>query len=74
MPILILHGDDDTNTPVADSLALAALGPSVEVRVLSGADHFFCVNGRRLEVEAMAAEWIYNQRQSYRTEKPTSLE
>ena len=58
LPILILHGGCDTNTPVADSIAFARLCPSAEVRVLHGADHVFYVNGRRLAVEAMVAAWI----------------
>ena len=40
VPLLLIHGADDTTVPVADGARLAALaGPSAEHWVVSGADH-----------------------------------
>lgn len=39
-PVRVVHGADDDVVPVADSRALAAAHPFVDLRVVEGADHF----------------------------------
>ena len=41
----VVHGSDDDVVPLANSRALAAAHPFVDLRVVEGADHFF--EGRR---------------------------
>ena len=40
VPILIIHGSDDKQVPVAHAQRLAAANPAARVEVIEGADHF----------------------------------
>jgi pimeloyl-ACP methyl ester carboxylesterase len=41
VPVLLVHGNRDTSVPPEESESLAAVGPTVRLVVLAGADHRF---------------------------------
>ena len=44
LPVLLVWGDDDTETPVADGYTMKELIPGSRLEVLSGAGHFAFLN------------------------------
>jgi putative redox protein len=58
-PLLLVHGADDEEVPVADGRILAeAAGPSAELRVLQGAGHRLRADPRAV---ALLAGWLERQ-------------
>lgn len=65
-PLLLLHGDSDTNVPTAESInlynALKVLGREVELVTFTGEDHFILEPERRIRwtesIFAWFARWL----------------
>ena len=58
-PVLVVHGADDEEVPLADSRLLAdAAGPGVELHVLAGAGHRLRADPRAI---ALLVGWLERQ-------------
>ncbi len=58
-PVLLVHGADDEEVPVADGRVLAeAAGPGAELRILAGAGHRLRADPRAV---ALLAGWLERQ-------------
>ena len=61
-PLLLLHGDSDTNVPTAESLnlytALKILGREVELILFTGQDHFISEPERRIKWTHSIMAWF----------------
>ncbi len=68
-PLLLLHGDSDTNVPTAESInmynALKVLGREVELITFTGEDHFILEPERRIRwtesIFAWFARWLKDE-------------
>ncbi len=58
-PLLVMHGDDDEEVPVAEARALAAAHGSAELRIISGAGHRLRHDPRAV---AILLGWLDRQR------------
>lgn len=70
-PLLLLHGTDDTNVPVGESIqlynALKILGKPVELITVDGENHFISDYGKRVQwhnaIMAWFARWLQDSPQ-----------
>jgi pimeloyl-ACP methyl ester carboxylesterase len=56
--VLLLHGTEDTNTPLDHSLAISRIAKGSVTVFIPGADHFFGTAKGRIGVESIAASWL----------------
>lgn len=68
-PLLVLHGDKDDLTPMADGQAVAAAHGSAELRIISGAGHELRHDPRAV---AVFLGWLQRQRIASETERGLS--
>ena len=58
LPVLVVHGDRDSNTPLWHGKTITQRFPRAQLQVVSGADHLFRVCGGRYPIEVDVASWF----------------
>ncbi len=79
-PLLLLHGSDDTNVPLGESLqlwvGLKILGKPVEMVQVEGEDHWILIYSKRIEwhntIMAWFDKWLYDQPHDWKKLFPDS--